>query len=457
MAYSLRLRLFVIILVPLLVIGTAIGFWQTSEARKTAEDLYDRNLVFTAIAVARDMALLDGDAISRETEVLLSDTAGGPVRYHVYAPDGVFVTGYSRPPIPIGAVPKPDKPFAYFDAIYRSKEVRVLRLWDNSQIDGLSGIFTITVWQEKAVRQLFMRDLVLRALGVIAALISTVAIFVWFGVNIGLKPLLDLEDAISQRSPDDLKPIRRKIPKEAQGIVRQLNRLIVQLEETLKAQNDFISDAAHQLRNPIAGIRALGESILTAGSLKVARSRAGELVDASHQASNLANRLLTLERARLGNLNEIYGLVDMNDLAATVLQGFQKRAADLGVSLALIIGDAPVRFLGDPVMLNEAMANLLDNALVHGGDGMSLLNLSVANIDDAVVVAITDDGAGLDPADISKVMARFGQAQSGDGSGLGLPIAEAVARRHGGALQIVTQAKGLMIRMTLPLFHRPAA
>ncbi len=159
------------------------------------------------------MALLDGDAISRETEVLLSDTEGGPVRYHVYAPDGVFVTGYSHPPIPVGVVPKPDKPFAYFDAKYRGNEVRVLRLWDNSQIDGLSGIFTITVWQDKAVRRLFMRDLALWALGVIVALISTVAIFVWFGVNIGLKPLLDLEDAISQRSPDDLKPIQRKFRK----------------------------------------------------------------------------------------------------------------------------------------------------------------------------------------------------------------------------------------------------
>lgn len=226
MVVSLRLRLFVIILLPLLAIGAALGVWRLHEARKTTEDLYDRNLVFTAVAVARDMALLDGEAISRETAELLSEAAGGPIRYHIYAPDGVFVIGYARPPIPISPIPKTDQPFTHFDAIYKGDEVRVLRLWEVSQIAGMSGIFTITVWQEESVRELFLRALAKRALIVIVALISTVAIVVWFGVNLGLKPLLDLEDAISKRNPEDLTPIRRKVPQETRGIVEQLNRLI---------------------------------------------------------------------------------------------------------------------------------------------------------------------------------------------------------------------------------------
>ncbi|MGR3661193.1 MAG: sensor histidine kinase [Paracoccaceae bacterium] len=457
MAISLRLRLFVIILLPLLLIGTVIGFWQITEARKTAEDLYDRNLVFTAVAVARDMALLDGDALSRETETLLSDTAGGPIRYHVYAPDGVFVTGYAMPPVPIGGGPKADKPFAYFDAVYKGSQVRVLRLWDVSQIDGMSGIFTITVWQDKEVRQVYMRALALRALSVIAALIATVAFVVWFGVHIGLKPLLDLEEAISKRSPEDLTPIRRKIPTEAQGIVRQLNRLIGQLGETIKAQNDFISDAAHQLRNPIAGIQALGESILTAGTLKIARSRADELVGAARSASDLANRLLTLERARVGDLTGFYGLIDLNELATSVIQDMQSKAADDGVSLVLEAAEAPVWISGDAVMLREAMTNLLDNSLVHGGAELSALLLTVSADRNEAVISISDDGVGLDPANVSKVMARFGQVEPGAGSGLGLPIAEAVARQHGGKLRILTQAKGMIVRLILPLNYRPAA
>ena len=209
---SLRLRLFTIIMLPLLAISAAVGVWRIGDAQRTAEDLYDRNLLFTAVAVARDVALLDGDAISYKTEQLLSDTAGGPVRYHVYAPNGAFVTGYGVPPVPLTRIADLDAPFIYFDAVNRGNPVRVLRMRDIAQIGGMSGTFTITVWQDQAVREGFVRALALRALAVMAALIGTVAVVVWFGVNRGLRPLLDLEEAISIRSPEDLSPIKRKVP-----------------------------------------------------------------------------------------------------------------------------------------------------------------------------------------------------------------------------------------------------
>lgn len=451
MVVSLRLRLFMIILLPLLVIAAAVGYWRIDEARDTAEDLYDRNLVFTAVAVARDMALLDGDAISPETQILLSEAAGGPVRYHVYAPDGVFVTGYAMPPIPLSPVPKVDRPFTHFDALYKGRDVRVLRLWNVSQISGLSGVFTITVWQENAIRQSFVRDLALRAFTVIAALITTVAIVVWFGVNLGLKPLLDLEDAISRRTPKDLTPIRRKVPPETRGIVRGLNRLIGQLRETIDAQNDFISDAAHQLRNPIAGIRALGESILTAGSLEIAKSRAEDLVGAAHHASDLANRLLTLERIRLENFQDNSGSVQLNHLIDSVVKDFQPRAALQKVDLTFKSTDTDLMVPGDEVMLREALTNLLDNALVHGGDSLTTLRLSLAAKGGKAVIQVFDDGVGLDPSDVPKAMARFGQVETREGSGLGLPIAEAVAQRHGGELRIFTHDQGFTVQITLPL------
>ena len=100
---SLRLRLFAIIVAPLILIATGAALWRVNEARDTAQDLYDRNLLVTALALARDVATLDGDYISPETESLLRAAAGGPVRYHVYAPDGVFVTGYATPPVPLRA------------------------------------------------------------------------------------------------------------------------------------------------------------------------------------------------------------------------------------------------------------------------------------------------------------------------------------------------------------------
>ncbi|AXS40766.1 sensor histidine kinase N-terminal domain-containing protein [Breoghania sp. L-A4] len=258
MSGSLRLRLFAIILAPLLVISIGIGIWRVSEAKETARGLYDKSLLFTALAVSRDVALLDGDAISAETEKLLGATAGGPVRYHVYAPDGVFVTGYATPPIPVSSVSDQNEAFAYFDAVDKGRDVRVLRLKYVTQIAGFSGSFTFTVWQDAAVRREFARVLAIRAFASIAALIGTAAFLVWFGVNLGLKPLFDLEEAVSRRNPEDLSPIQRTVPVETQGLVQRLNRLFAQVTNSMEAQAAFISDASHQLRNPIAGVRALG-------------------------------------------------------------------------------------------------------------------------------------------------------------------------------------------------------
>ena len=94
MLNSLRFRLFAIILGPLLLIALGIGIWRLASAQQTAQEVFDRNLLVTALAVSRDVASRDGDAISVETAQLLSRSAGEPVRYHVYAPDGVLVVGY---------------------------------------------------------------------------------------------------------------------------------------------------------------------------------------------------------------------------------------------------------------------------------------------------------------------------------------------------------------------------
>ncbi len=448
MGHSLRQRLFVIILVPLLVISLIAGVWRLSEARRTAQDLYDNALLITALAVSRDVALADGDLISSETEALLADTAGGLVRYHVYAPDGVFVTGFAVPPVPITAGTIQAEPYVFFDATYKGRAVRVLRLKYVTQIDGFSGPFTVTVWQDQAVRQAFVQTLGYRALAVISVLILTTAIVVWFGVNLGLKPLLDLEDAISRRNPEDLSPIRRRVPIETRGIVERLNRLLGQVSQSMEAQAAFISDASHQLRNPLAGVRALGEAILTARTLDVAKARAGDLVTAAERAGDLAENLMTLERAR-ASVGGATRSVDLAQLLRSTVADFEGRAARMGVRLVLAGVEDRMMAKLDGTMVQEAVKNLIDNALLHGGADLGAVSVSL-HAGHELRVTVADDGRGVPRDDFPKILARFGQADPSDGSGLGLSIAEAVARRHGGALTLDPVPQGFSASLRLP-------
>lgn len=447
---SLRLRLTAIILLPLMLIALAVGVWQVRNARATAADLFDRSLLSLALAVSGDVARSDGGAVSLQTRDLLADTSGGRVFYHVYAPDGAFVIGYATPPVPVNLRPPDGDAPAYYNARYLGRDVRVLRLRDVTSIGGLSGTFTITVWQDVDVRQQFVRDLATRTFVVIAALIGTVALVVWFGVNLGLRPLLDLEEAISRRSSDDLSPIRRAVPTEARGIVGTLNQLLAQVSSAMQTQGDFISNAAHQLRNPIAGVLAMAEAVRSAPTGQAARQRADDLVLAARSASDLANKLLTLERAKSSTVSEPF---DLRTVVGAAVAGAAAQAEARGVSLNADMPEAPVTVLADALMVQEAALNLIDNALRHAGPDLSRIDVSVVS-DTVARLRISDDGAGANPEDFGTIMSRFGQAVPGQGSGLGLSIADTVAQRHGGSLTILSPEVGFSVEMRLPLHRR---
>jgi len=279
-----------------------------------------------------------------------------------------------------------------------------------------------------------------------------VALVVWFGVNLGLRPLLDLEDAISRRNSDDLSPIRRPVPPEARGLVLRLNTLFGQVEGTMQAQASFISNAAHQLRNPIAGVLAMAEAVRRAPTPDDARARAGELLTSARQVRDLANKLLTLERASAagGPLER----VDLVRLLGDVGHDFRPRAQEQGVELLLTLARGPVKVEADRLMLREAIANLIDNALRHGGAGLSRIIVALSVAQGLARLSISDDGRGLTADEVPLALARFGQVGTSEGSGLGLPIAEAVVTSRGGRLEIAPAGdtrKGLTVALYLPL------
>ncbi|NNE87102.1 MAG: sensor histidine kinase [Silicimonas sp.] len=445
-AFSLRIRLTLIILIPLLLICVLVAVWAASDAKSRASDRFDRSLLSIALAISRDVAVSGGDALSPETNALLRSTSGGPVFYHVYAPDGVFVTGYATPPVTSERRESGTNQF-YFDGRHQSRDVRALRFTDAMQIDGLTGDFTFTVWQDTSLRNAIVRDLSWRTFTVMASILVAVALIVWFGVRLGLRPLVSLEDAISRRSPDDLTPIRRAVPVEASGIVAKLNGLLSQVTSTMKTKDDFISDAAHQLRNPIAGILAMSGAVKSASTLEDAHQRSEDLGVAAKRASDLANNLLTYERARAERVEpftaqSIYELLDALD--AEMQTACQ--AAGVTLETRAPLGSTAVF---DPTMLKEALLNLIDNALLHGGPQLSEITLAATQSDGVTTFCVTDNGVGIADNLHSVAVERFKQVKPADGSGLGLAIAKAVAEQHGGRLSLQSLNPGLCVALVI--------
>lgn len=448
---SLRSRLILIILPPLLVISLIAAAWQFRTTTDRAESIFDRGLLSAALAISRDVALSDGDAISPPTQRLLNDTSGGVIFYHVYAPDGVFVTGYSTPPVlPHAAAKGPADPL-YYNSTYQGVKVRVLRFQDLTVVSGVAGVFNFTVWQNADVRSSFVRDVLSRSFAVIALLVLSVAVVVWFGVGLGLRPLLDLERAIAKRTPSELEPIRRPVPAEAQGLVDTLNALLNRVSRRISSKDEFISNAAHQLRNPVAGVLALAEAVQNAPNAKAAKQRSAELVHAAREASDLTNKLLSFERASGTDIRHSATPIDLKSFIRDVGHAFKQEYPDPNVVLSydLPAGDVIVR--GDATMMHEAVLNLLTNCVVHGGQNLSQIKMHLSTGASNAVLVISDDGVGI-PADKHiEALSRFSQAGGGPGSGLGLPIAARVMENHDGRLEILDSPLGASIRLSLPL------
>lgn len=448
---SLRTRLILIILTPLMLISLGLGYLAFNDAQDRANDRFDRSLLSTALAISRDTALSGGDALSTSTRDLLRDTSGGPVFYHVYAPNGFYVTGYATPPVPPDPGTIQGQRQVYYYATYRGNPVRVLRFVDAMSINGLTGDFTFTVWQDTALRDSFVRDSTSRTFGMIAVIVAALALIVWFGVRLGLRPLLDLQDAIAQRSPQELHSIQRPVPAEVRGIVRTLNSLLAELSSTFRTKDEFISNAAHQLRNPIAGVLAMSEAVQSATTMKDVQDRTDILIGAARRASALANNLLAFERAKTPKEVSEFPINPVNPAVRDIVASLLDRATSQGVSLVFDPSETEGTVQADPVLLREGLLNLFDNALTHGGKTLSVIHAETFVTDEEVMIKISDDGVGIAPEKVSIAVARFGQVSQSEGTGLGLPISMAVADSFGGELTVTSQKSGLSVTMRLPL------
>ncbi len=447
-ALSLRARLFLMILAPLILVAILLGFWRIETARATAEDLFDRGLLAAALAISRDVAISEGDALSPRTRGLISDAGGGELFYHVTGPGGIYVTGYAYPPRQ--SEPRAGDGPHYFRALYRGEAVRVLRMSETTTIGNLTGETVVTAWQRISDRNAFAAALARRAVALMAALIATLAIVVWFGVQFGLRPLRDLQDAIEQRSPDDLSRIRRPVPAEVTGIVATLNRLLGQVDHSIQTHQAFISDAAHQLRNPAGAILSLAETLPDVTDPEARRQREQELISASRKSARLAGQLLHLERLHYGNTATPEPF-DLNAVVEEVSADLAPAVLGQDIAFSFDRSPEPLPVCGDATLIGEAVRNLIDNALRHGGPGLGRIAIRTLRQEDRALVEVTDDGHGLSPDNSEIAFRRFGQVEPGEGSGLGLSIVQSVATLHDGEVEVGDVPNGALLRLRLPL------
>ena len=451
---SLRGRLLFLIVLPLLIIVSIgiVALYYDSE--KKSQEIYDKLLHSISQVILRDVVMSEGDLLTEQLLETLTDTLNDQIFYQVRDEKGSSLyVGYSNPPeIPANSVMKPYIPI-FYDSVYRDQAVRVIVSREFVSAMDAPGWVTIYVWQTTIGQKRLLLELASSAFVTMMIMLMSTALIVWFGVKFGLKPLLDLQGAIIKRSADDISRIKRIVPMEVSGLVNSMNKLFDQLRNAFTEKDDFIANAAHQLRNPIAGIQSQAEAAERSKTLESMKQRVGDVVTAARKTSRLTQQLLSMEHVSQRSIKSEFQTLDLVKLTQETLTNFALRAQQQNVTLSLDCKESQIELKGSETFLSEAIDNLIDNALVYGCPNGGKIDVEIILDNNDAHLYVQDYGVGIDPELITKVLERFvhGHNPNGEGSGLGLSIAKTVIELHGGVLELLSEDQGTCAHIKLPL------
>jgi len=257
-------------------------------------------------------------------------------------------------------------------------------------------------------------------------------VLIWVVVGRGLRPLDAVARAMTTRTPVALGPLPTNgVPTEVAPLVRSLNDLLARLKRALDSQRDFIADAAHELRTPLA---ALSLQLQLARRAADAQSRGeafGELERGLTRATHCVQQLLTLARQEPGGGDRPLMPVNLGDLVAKVVAEQLPLAEDRQIDLGVTPAARAVTVRGDAEALQILVSNLVGNAIRHTPSG-GKVDVAVGDGADGVFVEVNDSGPGIPVEERERVFDRFYRRAQTDepGSGLGLAIVRTIAERH---------------------------
>lgn len=451
-SFSLRRRLLVWLLVATAVLGVGalIDTWR--ESVRMANALADRLLVGSAMIIAERVSLDEEGTIAIEIPYgaleMLSSAAQDRVFYRVDGPPGHLVTGYDDLPV---AHAKGQGP-AFADATFRSAPVRVASV-SGAASTGIDEIpFTVTLAETTIARQELTRAIMIRSALRLLAMILGAAAIVWIAVTVSLRPLYRLSDAIAERNPADMSPIETHVPSEVRSLVQTINSFMRRLKSSMDGLRNFTGNAGHQLRTPLSVVRTQLALMARASSLSEAQQAAQKGDAAVGHAERVLAQLLLLARVDgAAGAGPDSALVDLTALARDLTAEHIPAAAEAGIDLGFEGAEA-LSVHANPILLGEALRNLISNAILHGGRD-TVVTIRVRRDDNLVLLEVEDNGPGIPSDAHAAVISRFSRGRAiGAGMGLGLPVVEEIANLFGGRLTLSegAEGRGLLAVVALP-------
>lgn len=457
-AASLRRRLLAWLLLPLVLLIGLNAWWSYGRAVQVANDAYDRSLYLAARTLAEELQWSDGRLkldVLRGAGYLFENHTGSRLFYRIDTPQGQWLAG--NPAVP--RWPDDDQVSVHFfalvefgDADFRGEAVRLAQL--THVMEGETGphpLLVITVVETREARDQLIAQVLRETLLGQAVLLLAVALLVVAGVQRGIRPLEAFRRRLAQREDDDFSAIDPPgVPRELRPLIETLNGYLARLGRLIDIRKRFLDNAAHQLRTPLTVLKTQ----LTLAERSASDTERRQLVSAAARTTDsavqLTERLLAMTRAEHASEMHSRDTVDLVALARQVTQERLLDAHERGDDLGFEAQVDHHEVQGVELMLHEVLANLIDNALLHGGVGVRV-TVRVG----AGWVEVEDNGPGIAPEHQPHVFERFYSApvtpSQHRGSGLGLAIVREIALQHGAEVRLhspVADGRGTRLRLS---------
>ncbi len=483
-APSLHRQLFIWLLMPQVVLWLAAALFTYKLAEHYTNAAIDASLSQTSRTLARQVKPLDNGLFidfPRAAQDILEADPSDRVLYTVSMPPGQFILGNRNlPALPPGAKPVYGEPYFYDGTLAaadgaasgadnqanpvgkksagKSSAVRLrvaalLLRYGTTDSPGQSML--VQVARSSTNREALAGQILLDTVLPLSALMALMTVIVWAGVRAGLKPLALLQRQVEGRAANDLTPIQiDAAPPEVRSLALAMNSLLIEVNHNVVAQKRFISDAAHQLRTPLAGLKSQTELALLDAQEPALRARLQLVHSGATRSAHLVNQLLSLARAEPESASQqARQRFDLAMMARQVSTEMVPRALAAGVDLGFESSaeTSSCAVHGFESLLREALVNLIDNAIAYAGRGASVTVRVVAQAAQ-LWLEVEDNGPGLPASEMEHVFERFVRAtHDGSGCGLGLAIVREIVERHAGRVQLLpVQPHGALARVTLP-------
>ncbi len=462
---SLRSRLMAGILLPVVVVIAINTLLLYRQALQAADTAYDRSLLATAKVIGEHLQTVGQGAdlhvqANLTYSVLEAFEADNRSRiyYRVSGFRGEMVSGFEDLPPWTGTLPRRSIYAAlvdFYDDRYRGTPVRMaVLLQPVAGVDG-RGMATIQVAETLELRQTLARQLLFDTLWRQAALVALIAAVVVWVVQRATRPVRRISATLDQRAEDDLTPLDLSdAPRELRPLMEATNQHMARLQHLLENQKRFVRDTSHQLRTPLAVLKAQVQSARRGDvAPELALTEIAQTVD---RATELANQMLALAKVEQLRQQDDAPVIDWAPIARQVALDLSPLIADRQIDFSIALAEACVR--AHEWSLRELTRNLLHNAIKYTPEGGAMAVTLTCDAHTATF-GIADSGPGISDTLRERLFQPFA-SESGQvhasGAGLGLAICREIVHSLGGQISLDNRTSngrvtGLDTTVRLPL------